>query len=85
MVSKMPNVTWPIGTFNDSVKEWQQQWFTTRENPSSSAGFVLTSSADRCATNKALQLLLSSSVGLDTNCYTHLVAAHFVGCSTGKY
>ena len=27
MVSKMPNVTWPTGTFNDSVKEWQQQWF----------------------------------------------------------
>ena len=24
MVSKMPNVTWPTGTFNDSVKEWQQ-------------------------------------------------------------
>ena len=24
MVSKMPNVIWPTGTFNDSVKEWQQ-------------------------------------------------------------
>ena len=24
MVSKMPNVTRMIGTFNDSVKEWQQ-------------------------------------------------------------
>ena len=24
MVGKMPNVTWPTGTFNDSVKEWQQ-------------------------------------------------------------
>ena len=23
MVSKMPNVTWPTRTFNDSVKEWQ--------------------------------------------------------------
>ena len=23
MVSKMPNVTWPTCTFNDSVKEWQ--------------------------------------------------------------
>ena len=23
MVSKMPNVTWPTGTFNDNVKEWQ--------------------------------------------------------------
>ena len=34
---------------------------TTRENPSSSAGFVLTSSAGRRATNKALQLLLSSN------------------------
>ena len=27
MVSKMPNVTWPSGTFNDSIKGWQQQWF----------------------------------------------------------
>ena len=25
MVSRMPKVTWPMGTFNDSVKEWQQQ------------------------------------------------------------
>ena len=32
---------------------------TTREKASSSAGFVLTSSAGRRATNKALQLLLS--------------------------
>ena len=24
MVSKMPKVTWPTGTFNDFVKEWQQ-------------------------------------------------------------
>ena len=23
MVSKMPKVTWPTGTFNDSVKEWK--------------------------------------------------------------
>ena len=23
MVRKMPNVTWPAATFNDSVKEWQ--------------------------------------------------------------
>ena len=34
---------------------------TTRENPSSSAGFVLTSNGGGRATNKALQLLLSSS------------------------
>ena len=27
MVRKMPNVTWITGTFNDSIKEWQQQWF----------------------------------------------------------
>ena len=31
MVRKMPNVTWPIGTFNDSIKEWQQQWFYITE------------------------------------------------------
>ena len=24
MVRKMPKVVWPKGTFNDSVKEWQQ-------------------------------------------------------------
>ena len=27
MVSKLPNVTWPKGTFVETVKEWQQQWF----------------------------------------------------------
>ena len=31
MVSKMPNVTWPTGAINDSVKEWQQQWFYITE------------------------------------------------------
>ena len=39
----------------------ERERLTTRENPSSSAGFVLTSSAGRRATNKALQLLLSSN------------------------
>ena len=27
MVSKHPNVTWPKGTFEETVKEWQQGWF----------------------------------------------------------
>ena len=27
MVSKMPKAVWPKGAFNDSIKEWQQQWF----------------------------------------------------------
>ena len=27
MVSKMPNVTWPEGTFEETVKEWQKLWF----------------------------------------------------------
>ena len=31
MVSKMPNVIWPTCTFNDSVKEWQQQCFYVTE------------------------------------------------------
>lgn len=31
MVSKMPKVVWPTGAFNDSVKEWQQQWFYITE------------------------------------------------------
>ena len=31
MVSKMPNVTWTTCAFNDSVKEWQQQWFYITE------------------------------------------------------
>ena len=32
MVSRMPKVTWPTGAFNDSVKEWQQQWFYVTES-----------------------------------------------------
>ena len=31
MVSKMPKAVWPKGAFNDSVKEWQQQWFYITE------------------------------------------------------
>ena len=31
MVSRMPKVTWPTGTFNYSVKEWQKQWFYITE------------------------------------------------------
>ena len=31
MVSKMPNVAWPSGTFHDSAKGWQQQWFYVNE------------------------------------------------------
>ena len=31
MVSKMPKVTCRTSTFNDSVKEWQQQWFYITE------------------------------------------------------
>ena len=27
MVSKMPNVTWPKGTFVETVKEWRKLWF----------------------------------------------------------
>ena len=39
----------------------EKRGVTTRENPSSSAGFVPTSRAGNRATNEALQLLLSSS------------------------
>ena len=31
MVSKMPNVTWPKGTFVETVKEWQKLWFYITE------------------------------------------------------
>ena len=31
MVSKMSNVTWPKGTFMETVKGWQQQWFYVTE------------------------------------------------------
>ena len=31
MVSKMPNVSWPKGTFMETVKGWQQQWFYVTE------------------------------------------------------
>ena len=27
MVSKMPNVTWPEGSFVETVKGWQKSWF----------------------------------------------------------
>ena len=27
MVSKLSNVSWPKGTFVDTIKEWQKQWF----------------------------------------------------------
>ena len=31
MMSKLPNVNWPIGTFVESVKGWQQGWFYITE------------------------------------------------------
>ena len=31
MVSKLPNVTWPIGAFVETVKIWQQEWFYVTE------------------------------------------------------
>ena len=31
MVSKMPNVVWPKGTFVETVKGWQKQWFYVTE------------------------------------------------------
>jgi len=31
MVSKLPNVTWPKGTFVETVKGWQQEWFYVTE------------------------------------------------------
>ena len=31
MVSKISNVTWPKGTFVETVKGWQQQWFYVTE------------------------------------------------------
>ena len=31
MVSKLPNVTWPKGTFVETVKGWQQEWFYITE------------------------------------------------------
>ena len=31
MGSKMPNVTWPKGTFVETVKEWQKLWFYITE------------------------------------------------------
>ena len=31
MVSKLTNVSWPKGTFVETVKEWQKQWFYITE------------------------------------------------------
>ena len=43
MVSKMPNVTLPTGTFNDSVKGWQQQWFYITEPRDTNGPLLLNS------------------------------------------
>ena len=57
---------------------------TNRENPSSSAGFVLTSSAGRRATNKALQLLLSSNACPHALLLGQIVAAFVQYHATAK-
>ena len=31
MVGKMPNVTWPEGSFAETVKGWQSEWFYITE------------------------------------------------------
>ena len=31
MLGKMPNVTWPEGTFTETVKGWQSGWFYITE------------------------------------------------------
>ena len=43
MVSKMPNVTWPTGTFNDSVKEWSSRGFTSLSHAARSGPLLLNS------------------------------------------
>lgn len=40
MISKMPSVTWPEGSFIETVKLWQQEWFyltDDQQGPSFSA------------------------------------------------
>ena len=32
MVGKMPNVSWPKGTFMETLKGWQQRWFYVTES-----------------------------------------------------
>ena len=51
--------------------------FTTREKPSSSAGFRPISSAGRCATDKALQLTYSSSMPPTTLLLNRLSSSDF--------
>ena len=31
MVSNLSNVSWPKGTFVETVKEWQKKWFSITE------------------------------------------------------
>ena len=78
MVSKLTNVSWPKGTFVETVKEWQKQWFYITEpcstNWAATAGFNpgaqmrLTSwvekSPDRCSSDEltALQTRVQSMV-----------------------
>ena len=49
MVSKMPNVTWPEGSFLETVKRWQQQWFYVTEPRDATWAAALNSSPEpRC-------------------------------------
>lgn len=32
MISKIPKVTWPKGTFIETMKLWQQEWFYLADN-----------------------------------------------------
>ena len=55
---------------------------TTRENPSSSAGFEASSSVGTRATNKALQLTYSSSAVLTRATIVDDISSAFYECAT---
>ena len=71
MVSKMPNVTWPTGTFNDSVREWQQEWFYITEPRCAKWG-----AAPEFLSGAPLRLMSWLKKGLDWSSSDELLALH---------
>ena len=46
MVSKLPNVTWPKGTFMETIKGWQHQWLYVTEPRNATERFLDRGSLD---------------------------------------
>ena len=58
MVGKMPNVTWPEGSFVETVKGWQSGWFYITEPRDANWAPVLGNVAE----NKQFPMVSSRSI-----------------------